>query len=134
METNRSQHRKNWIRRAWSRWKPKLKLWMRLILNWRFLICFGLAWLITNGWSYVLLGLGMLLKNAWMIGVASGYLTFLWLPVSPEKLVTVAISLFLVQHLFPKHNQALREQILAAAGEQKPKKKKQRSDDPSGGQ
>jgi hypothetical protein len=92
-------------------WKKKLKLWGRLILNWRFLACFGIAWMITNGWSYVLLGLGLLLQNVWMTGVASAYLAFLWLPISPEKLVTLSICLFLVRWLFPKHNQRIREEI-----------------------
>lgn len=92
-------------------WKKKLRLWRKLILNWRFLICFGIAWLITNGWSYILLGLGLLFKNAWMTGVASAYLAFLWLPISPEKLVTISICFFLVRLLFPKHNQKIREEI-----------------------
>jgi hypothetical protein len=106
--------RSGWIKRLWVKYKPKLRLWGRLLLSWRFLLCFGLAWIITNGWSYVLFGLGMLLDNAWMIGVSSAYLAFLWLPISPEKIVTVAIACFLVRHLFPKHNKLLQEQILAA--------------------
>lgn len=100
-------------------WKQKLKLWARLILNWRFLVCFGIAWLITNGWSYILLGIGTITENAWMLAVAGAYLAFLWLPISPEKVVTVAIALFLVRRLFPKHNQTLREQILEVSGQKK---------------
>lgn len=75
--------------------------------------------MITNGWSYLLLGLGMLFKNGWMIGIASAYLTFLWLPISPEKVVTVAIACFLVRHLFPKHNEILRRQMQEAADDSK---------------
>ena len=97
--------------------KLRLKLWLRLILNWRFLVCFGIAWMITNGWSYLLLGLGMLLKNEWLLGISGAYLAFLWLPISPEKVVTCAIALFLVRRLFPRHNQALQEQILLATGQ-----------------
>ena len=92
-------------------WKKKLKFWGRLILNWRFLVCFLIAWMITNGWSYLLLGLGLLFRNAWMTGVASAYLAFLWLPISPEKLVTFSICFFLVRRLFAKHNQRIREEI-----------------------
>ena len=97
-----------------QKWKNKLKLWGRLILNWRFLVCFGIAWMITNGWSYVLLGVGLLTNVHWITAVATAYLAFLWLPISPEKIVTFAIGLFLVRRLFPKHNQALKEQIEAA--------------------
>ena len=98
--------------------KQRLKLWLRLILNWRFLICFGIAWLITNGWSYLLFGLGLLLKNEWLLGISGAYLAFLWLPISPEKVVTCAIALFLVRRLFPRHNQALQKEILLATGQE----------------
>ena len=107
--------------------KQKLRLWARLILNWRFLVCFGIGWLITNGWSYILLGIGTLTKTTWMIAVASAYLAFLWLPVSPEKVVTVAIALFLVRRLFPKHTRELEAQIMEAVppkSRKKPRRKK----------
>ena len=98
-----------------ERWKKKLKLWGKLIFNWRFLICFCIGWIITNGWSYILLGIGILTSITWMKAVASAYLAFLWLPISPEKVVTVAIALFLARCLFPKHNDILRKQIMEAA-------------------
>lgn len=91
--------------------KEKLKGFARtavqFILNPRLLLCFGIGWMITNGWSYVLLGLGTWLENEWMIGVASAYLAFLWLPVSPEKLVTVAIAITLLRWLFPNDKKTL---------------------------
>ena len=94
-----------------TRLKNKIRLWIRLILNWRFLICFGLAWIITNGWAYILLGLGLTLKFGWMVGISSAYLAFLWLPVTPEKILTMSIALFFVKILFPAHNEELRKQI-----------------------
>lgn len=106
-----------------EKWKRKLKLWGKLIFNWRFLVCFGIAWMITNGWSYVMFSIGTLTHTTWMIAVGSAYLAFLWLPISPEKVVTVAISLFLVRRLFPKHNQMLKQQILEATGQNEKKKK-----------
>ena len=99
-----------------ERWKQKLKLWAKLIVNWRFLICFGIGWLITNGWSYILLGIGTFTKTAWMVTVATAYLAFLWLPISPEKVVTVAIACFLVRRLFPKHTQQLQQQLSETTG------------------
>ncbi|MGN1094772.1 MAG: hypothetical protein ACI4QR_00120, partial [Eubacteriales bacterium] len=45
----------------------------------------------------------------WMIAVASAYITFLWLPISPEKIVTVAISLFLLRLLFPNDKKTLKK-------------------------
>jgi hypothetical protein len=91
--------------------KEKLKSFCKtavmFLLNPRLLLCFGIGWMITNGWSYVLLGLGTWLENEWMIGIASAYLTFLWLPVSPEKLVTVAIAIALMRLMFPRDQRTL---------------------------
>jgi hypothetical protein len=74
---------------------------MKTLFNRKTLICFGLAWMITNGWAYIMLGLGMLLKIRILTVISSGYLTFLWLPCTPEKIVTVAISCKLLKILFP---------------------------------
>ena len=87
--------------------KQKLKKIVQFITNPRLLLCFGLAWMITNGWSYVLFGLGLWLKIGWMVAVGSAYLTFLWLPVSPEKIVTFAIAIALLRWLFPNDQKTL---------------------------
>lgn len=81
---------------------------LQFVLNPRFLLCFGIAWMITNGWSYVLMGLGMLLNIHWMIAVSGAYLAFLWLPITPEKIVTVAISIELLRKLFPNDEKTLK--------------------------
>lgn len=115
-----------------SLWK-RIKGLLRLLLNWRFLMCFGIAWMITNGWSYVLFALGMITQNAWMLGISSAYLAFLWLPISPEKVVTCAIALVLVKFLFPKHQSALKAQVKAVfrSDKKKRKKKKEKQKDDS---
>lgn len=85
----------------------KLKKVIEFILNPRLLLCFGLAWIITNGWSYILLALGMYFHIHWMIVVASTYLTLLWIPATPEKIITVIISIFLLKSLFPQDKKTL---------------------------
>lgn len=87
--------------------KEKIKKIIQFIANPKLLICVGIAWIITNGWSYILLGIGTILKIEWMIAVASGYLAFLWLPISPEKLVTVALAMVLLRFLFPGDTKTL---------------------------
>ncbi len=87
--------------------KEILKKWLRFLANPRLLLCLSIAWLITNGWSYLLLGLGSYFGVDWMVTVASAYLAFLWLPISPEKLVTVAIAIFLLRRLFPNDTKTL---------------------------
>lgn len=87
--------------------KAYLKKLFFLVLNPRFILCFGLAWIVTNGWSYILLGLGTFFSNEWMIGIASGYLALMWLPFTPEKIITVAIAIFLLKLLFPNDKKTL---------------------------
>lgn len=89
----------------------KIKGWLKkavlFLLNPRLLFCFGIAWIITNGWSYILFGLGTYFGIGWMVAVSSAYLAFLWFPFSPEKLATVAIAIFLLRWLFPKDQKTL---------------------------
>lgn len=87
--------------------KQKIMKFIQFIANPKLLLCFGIAWMITNGWSYIMLGLGTYLGIEWMIGVAGAYLTFLWLPISPEKIVTVAIAIVLLRFLFPNDQRTL---------------------------
>ena len=97
--------------------KRRLKKILAFFANPRLLLCLGLAWIITNGWSYILLGLGVLLDVAWMKAVASAYLAFLWIPLTPEKILTVMIAIFLLRCFFPKDEKTLaeaREMILRA--------------------
>lgn len=87
--------------------KEKLKKIIEFILNPRLILCFGIAWIITNGWSYILFAIGTYYNIGWMLAVSGAYLTFLWLPISPEKLVTVAISIALLRFLFPNDKKTL---------------------------
>ena len=87
--------------------KQRFQNFLRFISNPRLLLCVLLAWLITNGWSYILLGLGTWLELPWMVSLAGAYLTWLWLPVSPEKLATFAIAIALLRWLFPNDQKTL---------------------------
>lgn len=78
-----------------------------LVLNPRFLLCFGIGWFITNGWSYVALGLGTYFGIPWLIALATGYLALLWIPFTPEKLITTAIAIALLRLLFPNDEKTL---------------------------
>ena len=93
------------LRKGWA-WR---QLWtlVQFLLNPRLLLCFGIAWMITNGWSYVFLGIGVWFGIPWMMAVGGAYLAFLWLPATPEKVVTVAIAMLLLRWLFPKDEKTL---------------------------
>ena len=91
--------------------KEKLKTITKKVIlfitNPRLLLCIGIAWMITNGWSYVLLAVGTYFQIGWMVAVASAYLAILWLPISPEKILTAAIAIGLLRWLFPKDQKTL---------------------------
>ena len=87
--------------------KDFLKKAMLFLLNPRLLLCFGMGWMITNGWSYLLLGFGTLLRVNWMVAVATAYLAFLWFPFTPEKIVTITIAMWLMKVLFPNDTKTL---------------------------
>lgn len=87
--------------------KHNLKKTWQFIANPRLLLCWLIAWIITNGWSYILFGIGTYCEIEWMIAVAGAYLAFLWLPISPEKLVTCAIAIALLRWLFPHDEKTL---------------------------
>ena len=107
---------------------------LKFILNPRLLLCFGIAWMITNGWSYLMLAVGTWLGVPWMIAVASAYLAILWLP-SPEKILTCAIAILLLRLLFPrdKHTLGVLQDMHRAAMDafknRKNKKKKKDSEE-----
>lgn len=95
--------------------KQRLKKIFQFVLNPRLLLCYGLAWMITNGWAYVLCLLGLWLEIGWMVAVGSAYLAFLWLPISPEKIVTLAITIALLRWLFPDDRKTLAVMKTSAA-------------------
>ena len=87
--------------------KSAVKTIWNFILNPRFLLCFFLAWMITNGWSYAMLFLGSYYEVSWMIAVSGAYLAFLWLPISPEKIVTVLLAMGFLRLFFPNDRKTL---------------------------
>ncbi|MBQ1946266.1 MAG: hypothetical protein II343_04980 [Clostridia bacterium] len=87
--------------------KERLKKIAQFLLNPRLVICVAIAWMITNGWSYVLFALGTFFHIQWMTVVAGAYLAFLWIPFTPEKIFTFAIAIALLRWLFPQDQKTL---------------------------
>ena len=87
--------------------RANLKKTWQFLVNPRLIICFMIGWLITNGWSYIMFALGTYFGINWMVAVAGAYLAFLWLPISPEKIVTCAIAIALLRWLFPQDEKTL---------------------------
>lgn len=112
-----------------TKFKETFKTILRCITNPRLLFCLAIAWIITNGWSYIALAVGTYFKIGWLAGIAGAYLTFLWLPISPEKIATVAIAIALLRKLFPNDRKTLavlRQLYSNVKGAMKIRKKKRR--------
>lgn len=106
--------------------KEKLKKIVLFFCNPKLIVCFLLAWLITNGWSYIMFAFGTLFEISWMAAIAGTYIAFLWLPISPEKIVTLAIAMGILRFLFPRDEKTLAvlKELYAKLREKRKKKKK----------
>lgn len=119
--------------------KNKIKKWLKIIvefcLNPRLLLCFGIGWMITNGWAYIATALGLWLNIDWLWGIGAAYLTALWIPFTPEKIITVIIAIFLLKKLFPNDQKTLKRlykmkrKIKFATKKYKQKRKDKKSKD-----
>lgn len=87
--------------------KGIIKTVIQFILNPRLLLCLGLGWIITNGWSYVFFAVGTYFGIGWMAAVGGGYMAFLWFPFTPEKVITVVIAIALLRFFFPNDQKTL---------------------------
>ena len=78
------------------------------LLNPHLALCVGIAWIITNGWSYIGAALGPLLGWEWLTAMSAAYLALLWFPFTPEKILTAAIAIWLLKKLFPDDERTLK--------------------------
>ena len=96
---------RRWLKKEY--WLPRLKRVLAFCLNPRLLLCLGIGWFLTNGWAYVAAALGTALHLPWLAGAGGAWLAILWIPFTPEKIVTVAIAMFLLKLLFPNDTKTL---------------------------
>lgn len=87
-------------------------LWKYLkpFTNPRFLISFGIAWIITNGIWYVFAFVPIKILPDWLIWFSRSYIAFLYLPWTPEKLITIPLAIFVHLKLF-KRDSKTHEQL-----------------------
>ena len=81
--------------------KYKIKKIINFFLNPHLIVCLGIGWFITNGWAYLAILIGIILNQSWIYSIAAAYLTILWIPFTPEKIITVIIAIWLLSKLFP---------------------------------
>ena len=79
-----------------------------LILNPHLVVCYCIAWMITNGWAYAALVSANRLEIKWLASIAAAYLAILWSPFCFELIFTLIITMGLLRLLFPKDKGTLR--------------------------
>ena len=60
--------------------------------------------MITNGWAYIFIIIGTTFEINWMAYVGTSYIAILWLPITPEKLITIPLAM-LFQKIFFKNDE-----------------------------
>lgn len=78
------------------------------ILNPHLVICFAIAWIITNGWAYAAVVLGAKFGIKWLTVAAGAYIAILYSPLCAEGILTFIIAIGLMKLLFPKDEKTLR--------------------------
>ena len=76
--------------------------YIKPFLTWRILVCYLPFWFLATGWAWLFSFIG----KGWFRAVAISWLTFLWMPWCPEKLITIPLAIWLHKKLFPKHSTA----------------------------
>lgn len=101
------------MKRLWKYLKPfatRVCVYFKPFTNWKFLISFGLAWMITNGWCYVGLTIGFAFDINWLKAVCGTYAGILYLPFTLEKLITIPLAMWFQRILF-KRDEKLKKQF-----------------------
>ena len=89
----------------------KIKTYISPFLNWRILIIYVPIWFIMSGWTYLFIYLGTQYHIGWMLAAGTFWATVLWLPFTPEKLITIPLTLYLYVKLFGKGNEKLEAMV-----------------------
>ena len=82
----------------------KIKTYIAPFLNWRILIIYLPIWFLMSGWTYLFIYLGAKYGVGWMLASGTFWATILWLPFTPEKLITIPITLVIYMRVFGHGN------------------------------
>ena len=98
------------MKRLWT----KIKTYISPFLNWRILIIYLPIWFIMSGWTYLFIYLGTRHHVGWMLAAGTFWATVLWLPFTPEKLITVPLTILVYVKLFGSGNDKLERMLVEA--------------------
>ena len=99
------------MKRLWT----KIKTYISPFLNWRILIFYLPILFIMSGWTYLFIYLVTRHHVGWMLAAGTFWATVLWLPFTPEKLITIPLTLYLYVKLFGHKESEKLERMLVEA-------------------
>lgn len=68
-------------------------------MKWKMLLVFGSVWVLSNGIWYVLAFTPINIPE-WLRWFSRGYLAILYMPFTPEKIITIPFSIWLYKKIF----------------------------------
>lgn len=77
----------------------KLYTKIKPYLHWKMLLVFGGVWIISTGIWYAIAFAPINLPE-WLRWFARGYIAILWLPTTPEKAITIPLSIWIYSKIF----------------------------------
>ena len=95
----------------------KIKTYIAPFLNWRILIIYLPIWFIMSGSTYLFIFLGTKYDISWMLASGTFWATLLWLPITPEKLITIPLTLFIYVKWRGHSDERLEAMVLEARGD-----------------
>ncbi len=77
-----------------------LAVYLKPFLSWKFLVSYGMAYLLVTGWSLVFIAVGTYADIDWMLAVGTAYYAFLWTPFAVEKAISIPLAIWFHVKLF----------------------------------
>lgn len=90
----------------------KLYLIIKPFLNWRFLVCYGIAWI-----YHVPIYLGCICSIHWIKYICDAIVVALYTVIQENFFITGPIALYLAKKIFPEYYEELKRLIKLAIGE-----------------
>jgi hypothetical protein len=84
--------------------KPQIKEWIKMFLDWKFGLCYLIAWAILHIPLYAGIILGSIFSIKWLAVLCSTIYAIYWTPVCNECIIQIPIAMWLKKAFFSKGN------------------------------
>ena len=87
------------MKKIWT----KILTYLKPFLDWKFLVSYLIPFSLINGWAWIGTILMPIIGSNWFTIAASTWLAILWMPCTPEKLITIPMAIW-IHHLLFKND------------------------------